>query len=950
MTQRDTTLDPESLLVESEEEHEAVSSALEVGPSSRRLGEVKGVDAVDFMENSGFQRERVVPDAWRPWMEFHTFETVSGIEQLNWLVDQCIAAGHCSLDLETEGLDNRIQYREDGTPETVHKIVGYCISFDEHTGWYVPVRHCLSDEGQDLNIYPTAAVDAAITRLCRAAIPAGTKEAIEADPLSWDAERPALVIYFWNAAFDHEFLYPVTGIDWWHPLSFEDGMLACFCINAGDKKLSLKLKSKELLRDPKGRPYEMVELKELFFGRRKDIRFATLAPDEPGVKRYTGSDAVCTFKLCTIPNVVPLVLEKYGYTYRMEKQVSNVVRVMERSRIKINREHVRGLLVEAEKRRDDLLKKIQGYAEKLRVQLDPNSPKQLSEFLFGPKPNGLDITPKPDKLEKSGQYKTDGDTLEELAKSPHAPGILKDIVKYREAEKFIGTYLVGLSNNPDQNDEIRVSFKQTGAASGRFSAPAGDPLQGYSGIPCHGIPGDSELRRDFEARDGYTMVKADYAGEELRIAANVTREPVWIKEFMTGTGDLHSITARAFFGRQDITKEERGMGKTANFSLIFGGGQQAVMRATGCSAHEGKRRKDAFDKAVPTFAGWCKGQHAKVKKQLGVWTPFGRWLAIPDAASIDRKVAAACERHSVNYVIQGAGADIMKISLIMLCKAFHRNGWLKNGGDDSVRMLLTVHDEVVFEIRHDRVAEAIPVIVDIMEYPARMPQKPKWIVPLVVEPLVGLNWKSGFSAERSNGRKVPEGEVDRVEEGVPLRKFEVLRNGFVYSTTREPKLDKKTREIVEFPDRQEVLEGKLFRIIDPPWLAGAALPPPPSCPPEPSGPGGDGGSPAPTESHEAVSDSTGESSPELMAVETEEEPEEVSLTLIFWDHRTAAQIGALVDRTANPRGAYLRLWDPTGSGDALPRWVHRVNKDELIDLLVERNLVHDPKNDNATAA
>lgn len=824
-----------------------VEALVEAAPPSqtRRLAEVEGDDALDFIENSGFKRDRSVPDRCEPWMVHHKFTLATSVAQVNQIVDECIRKGSCSLDLECEGLDNRIQYRADGSPETVDKIVGFCISYDGHEGFYIPVRHRPIDGGPDLNVHPISEVEAAISRLCHAAIPEGTPEDIAADELSYKCLPPQVVIYFWNAQFDHEFLYPITGIDWWHPASFEDGMLACFCIYSGDKQIGLKPKAKELLRDCDGNPYTMIKLKELFHGRAKDIQFEILAPDEPGVLRYAGSDAICTYLLCKLDEIVPTCLKRHALTYRIEKQTSCAVRVMERARVRINREHVRGLLVEHEAKKAAVLEKIRAFSLSVRgIELDPNSPKQLSEFLFGPKPDGLDIFPKPATNEASGQFKTDGGVLEELAKAPHAPGILKDIVRFREAEKFIGTYLSGLTHNPDENDEIRVSFKQTGAASGRFSAPAGKPDHGYSGVPVHGIPQESDIRRDFIARPGYTLVKADYAAEELRIAANVAGEKIWIDEFMNGVGDLHSITARSIYRKETVSKEERGVGKIVNFLLLYGGGPQAIMKNTACDEMEAKRRKQGFENSVPTFMDWSKRQHKKVKEQMGVTTAFGRWLYLPDANHSEKKIQAAVERHAVNYQIQGAGADIMKICLIMLTKKFHKMGWLRNGGDDSVRMLLTVHDEVVFEIRHDRVAEAVPVIVDIMERPWKMPTHPKWTVPLVVEPLLGFNWKSGYAAERAKeNRHIKKSEIDRVEEGISLRKHEVLMNGFVYSTTREPKKDKKTKEIVEVLDQQEVVDGEVFRIIDPPWLVGVSSP---SAPPttEPDDPG-TSSSPAP---------------------------------------------------------------------------------------------------------
>lgn len=796
-----------------------VKRTIPVPSTKSRLEEIDGDDPASFMESAGVKSDRAVPDIKLPWMSEHVFTLVRTIEQVRQIVDECLKRGRCSLDLETQGLDNRITY-VDGKPETVHKVVGFCICYDGYEGFYIPVRHHLQ-EGEDLNVQPIAEVEAEISRLCHAAIPVPLDPSeLAEDPLSFKKFHPIkVVIGFWNAQFDQEFLYPITGIDWWHPESFEDGILAGFSILSSDKELGLKGKSKQLLKDSRGNPYEMIKLKELFFGKTKDIHFDRLAPDEPGVVRYAGSDAICTYKLIERPELVPLALKKYPFTYRLEKQVSEVLRTMERNRVRILRERVRKVLAVQEKQRDELLERIRVFAwENKKVRdLDPNSPKQLSEFLFEKGDKGLDVTPKPEKT-ASGQYKTDADTLEELAATPNAPTILKDIVTYREVDKYIGTYLLSLANNPDSNDEIRVSFKQTGAASGRFSAPAGKPEQGYSGVPIHGIPSGgekSEIRRTFVAREGYTMIKADFAAEELRIAANVSGEPVWIDEFLHGTGDLHSITARAFFGKEKVTKDERNVGKLANFTLLYGGGPKAIIRATGCDEIEARRRKQAFDKAVPTFSSWSKEQHKQVKKNLGVYTAFGRWLAIPDATHEDGAIRSSCERHATNYQIQGAGADIMKIALVLLHKRFYKLGWLKNG-DDSVRMLLTVHDEVVFEVRHDRVAEALPMIVEIMEFPGNLP-KPKWRVPLIVEPLVGFNWASGYKVERHNPDH-------------PLEAHQVLINGFVYSLTREPKKNKKTGVITEELDTQEVVDvviddkgkpNEVFRVVDAPWIVHA---------------------------------------------------------------------------------------------------------------------------------
>jgi len=697
-----------------------------------------------------------------------------------------------------------------------------------------------------------------------------------------------------------------------------------------------------MLQDSKGNPYQMIELKQLFFGRTRDIKFYTLAPDEPGVLNYTGADGVCTYKLCQHPELVPLCHEKHELTYKIEKQTTCVLRVMERHRVRITRDEVRKTLVEQEAKRKEIYDRIQKFAQTQGLpmyglakpkELDPNSPKQLSDFLFSK--DGMDLTPKPDILKASGQYKTDAETLKELAKSENAPPILKDIVEFREVDKFIGTYLIGLANNPDENDELRFSFKQTGAASGRFSAPAGNPAHGYSGIPVHGIPGGSEIRRVFQARPGYTMVKADYAGEELRIAANVSQEPVWIEEFLHGSGDLHTITARAFYGKQEVTKEERKGGKTANFSLLYGGGPKAIIRATGCSHQEARRRKQAFDKAVPVFAEWIKGQHKRVKKDKGVYTAYGRWLPIPDALSDDGAVRAACERHSVNYVIQGTGADIMKISMILLHKAFHRRGWLKNGGDDSVRMLLTVHDEVVLEVRHDRVAEVIPLVVDTMESPWKMPKTPPWRVPLVVEPLVGFNWASGYEARR-------------VTKDHPPKPDQVVMNGFAYDTKRKPRTNKK-EEIVESLDQNEVQDGKFFRIVDAPWFMGhqpgERIQTKKTEPKPVDIPDAIVASEKPPEEPiaEKVPEPEKVAAPEPESEKQEAAPEPVDDVLLLrinqLNEQTVEQVFHFAWLESDNSGPILHLTDIVGTTIVPTSWNFRVAKDKLIAHLRKYNLL-----------
>ena len=753
------------------------------------------LDPKAFMEESGLVQEGADQDLSRPWMKAHKIELVLTKDRVRELVDRSLEIGRVALDLETEGFDNRIDYDENDVPSTRHKVVGYCLSL-EGEGYYIPVRHRWNTTyNSDPNVDDVDAVETEIKRLCLAAQPVITEEGKKVDPLSsrdW-AKPPEVCIEFWNAKFDQEFLYPITGIDWWHPDSFEDGMLANYVLYTDDDhglKINAERKLEPVRDGEEEYPYEMIKFSDLFpKGLKKNqMFFYDLRPEATGngwnAVLYGCSDAICTNLLCKL--LVPKAKDKkFATTYRIEKQTASASRILERPRVQVDGGEIALLLVEAEKELGQYEEMIKKHARAVGLpDLNPGSPSQLAEFLFGSE--RLNLHPKPEKT-ATGQYKTDEKTLSHLFDLNPRAEVLGLIIKYRQVDKIRGTYLQNLRSNTDEHGQIRLNFKQTGAATGRFSAPKGEPSHGFGGVPIQGIPAREDpnkpkvahsLRRAFIARPGYVMVKVDYASQEIRIAANISGEKKWIaeykKELETGEpADPHYLTAKAFYPDLQRTdsdfKLKRAAGKTALFAIIYGGGVGAVQRATGCDEVEGARLLKSFWDSVPGFSKWVKKQHERVKKDLGVKTAFNRFLAIPDAditdrdirdrieqqakkkglepPQVDRKVLrkqagkerAACERKSTNWPIQGSGADVVKISLIMLVKELTLREWLRNGGDDSVRMVMTVHDEIVFEVKKERVAEAVPIIVKVMEYPTHLT---KWEVPLIAEADLGSSWNA----------------------------------------------------------------------------------------------------------------------------------------------------------------------------------------------------------------
>jgi len=584
-------------------------------PPKRRSPILDSGDGDDSMESfilgAGVKLEDELQDKSKPWMKFHKFHLVKTASAVRDLVDKCIENKVCSLDLETQGLDNRIDFDHNGKPKTRHQVVGYCIGLNGE-GYYIPVRHHwdkLYNSKASPNCDDVAAVDAEIARLCRSSQPVLKDTAVDklsAGSSEW-VSAPQVVIRFWNSKFDQEFLYPITGIDWWHPDSFEDGMLAAYVIYTDDL-LSLKINAKDKLSitDPVTKevhPYIMITLKELFPNGAKKLDFSLLQPSTTGsgwhTVLYGCSDAICTDLLCV--DLVPKAVDKkYGAIYRLEKQVVQAIRMVERYRVSINVDEIRNLLQEAESELEAIetkLSKIALAKSDTFIDFTPSSSTQVADLLFGP--NGFDLEPKPEKTD-GDQYKTDEDTLESYRDNPNAPEVIGLIIKHRQIQKVTGTYLLNLANNTDEFGQLRLNFVQTGAATGRFTAPAGDPEQGFGGIPIQGIPAKNDptkpavahsLRRMFQARKGYKILKADYASQELRVAANVSGEDKWVaeykKELLTGEpADLHYMTAQAFF--PGLTKDspdyklKRGMGKCAHpSSLIYVNGAYQTMESLG---------------------------------------------------------------------------------------------------------------------------------------------------------------------------------------------------------------------------------------------------------------------------------------------------------------------------------------------------------------------------------
>ena len=411
---------------------------------------------------------------------------------------------------------------------------------------------------------------------------------------------------------------------------------------------------------------------------------------------------------------------------------------------------------------------------------DVLSPQQLGLLLRELGVDGLQAS------EKSGQVVTKGEVLDEVIEenSEKLP-FMKKVKNLRVLVKALSQYLIPFIEDIGPDGTLKPKFDQFSADTGRFSCKTnskphivrdGGCRVPFQGIPAYGKDKDkkpaiiSYMRDCISAREeGWWLAAIDYAGVELRLVTNLSKEPLWIKAFFecsdcgeqfsremsednipspTPTyctscgsdriGDLHTVTAVAFYGESaknlPTWKDLRGNGKGCNFALSYGGTGKAVQRTIGCSAKEGEEKYKTFTSTYKTLASWWSRQHRFAHKNGYVKTAFGRVQPLPDINDDDYRKSSKEERKAVNGPVQGTSADITKLAMSLIYKEVKKRGWF-----DKLKMILTVHDEIVFEIHEDVIGEAIPVLTQIMARNKGIANQ-GWEVPLLVDVEIGKTW------------------------------------------------------------------------------------------------------------------------------------------------------------------------------------------------------------------
>ena len=401
---------------------------------------------------------------------------------------------------------------------------------------------------------------------------------------------------------------------------------------------------------------------------------------------------------------------------RMEEPLAKVLFRMERDGVKVDMGQIR---LFAEGLRSELLEREKRIREMAgEPALNISSPKQVGELLF----DKLKLDPKAKRSGKGSQYTTDEATLTAIA-DRHP--IVDEILEFRAVKKLLSTYIEPFPSYISPLDgRVHTTFNQALTATGRLSS-SNPNLQN---IPIRTERG-KEIRKAFvPGVPGGLILSADYSQIELRIMAHLSGDQHLIQAFREGV-DVHAATAAKIFGIpvQEVTREQRGMAKTANFGIMYGISTFGLAQRLHLPRGVAKELIEGYFASFPAIRSFIDGTIAFAREHGYVETLFGRRRYLPDISARNMTVRALAERNAVNAPIQGTSADIIKLAMIGIARRMEEAG-LRS------KMVLQIHDELLFDALPEEVPQLRELVTDVMEHVITLS------VPLTVECSAGANW------------------------------------------------------------------------------------------------------------------------------------------------------------------------------------------------------------------
>ncbi len=487
---------------------------------------------------------------------------------------------------------------------------------------------------------------------------------------------------------------------------FFDTMIAHYLINP-DMRHNMDVLAETYLN------YTPVSITELIGKKGKNQLNMRDVPLEKQTE-YAVEDADITFQLAQhfSPELAEAKTDKLFN--EIEIPLLHVLAYMELEGINLDKKFLNSLSEDLD---NDIKNLEENIYKEAGEEFNIGSPKQLGEILF----DKMKLVDKPKKT-RTGQYSTAEDTLSYLAKDHE---IIQQVLEYRGLSKLKSTYIDALPEQIEPSTgRVHTDYMQTVAATGRLSS--NNP--NLQNIPIRTERG-RQVRKAFIPRDeNYILLAADYSQIELRIIAALSEETTMIEAFKNGE-DIHASTASKVFDVpiDEVTREQRSNAKTVNFGIIYGVSAFGLSNQTDLSRTEAKELIDTYYKTYPKLRNYMGEQIDFARENGYVQTVLGRRRYLKDIKGSNQVVRGAAERNAVNAPIQGSAADIIKIAMINIHKKLSE-------GNYKSKMLLQVHDELVFDIHKSELEELKPLIKSEMENAYKLS------VPLDVELGIGDNW------------------------------------------------------------------------------------------------------------------------------------------------------------------------------------------------------------------
>jgi len=627
---------------------------------------------------TGLQPERAaLTEEAQRPVEYHLVHTD---EQLRELAERLAKAEFITFDVET-----------DSTDAMQAGLVGLALAVREGEGFYIPIAHT-GLEGAAYNV-PLERVRALV------------------GPYLTDRRIPTRAH---NAKFDLLVLrrhgFRVTNVDF-------DTMIAAWLINPGHRNYGLKGLAFEKLG------VEMTPITDLI-GKRPSEQISMGEVPVEQAALYACADVDMTTRLVRVLSKELHEREQWNLFTRVEMPLVSVLAEMELTGVALDLDALKVLEIELRGRLRELEREIYRL---VGFEFNVNSGPQLSQVLF----EHLGLSKKGVRRTKTGHYSTAASVLESL-RGLHP--VIDLILEHRHLHKLLNTYVEQLPRmvNP-QTGRIHTDFSQTGTETGRLSS-SNPNLQN---IPVRTEIG-RRIRQAFVAAPGYVLLSADYSQIELRILAHLSGDPKLIEVF-EHDGDVHRATAATIFGvpPEGVTPEMRDLAKRVNFGLLYGMSAWRLARDTGISREEAEAFLQRYFANFPTVADFLERIVEQARQRGYTETILGRRRYFPELqtdSDAHANLRRAAERAAKNHPIQGSAADIIKLAMIRIHTALHER-------DLGTRMILQVHDELVFEVPEGELAEAAQLVRNHMSHAYTLK------VPLKVDLKAGHNWNDMVSLE-----------------------------------------------------------------------------------------------------------------------------------------------------------------------------------------------------------